>query len=144
MTPAYAAELGFTTRKTSIGAHKIDGLLLETHGMTSARFSIQDNVGRIRFFEETFLLADTSIEVILGIIFLTLSNVDFQFDTKKLTWRSYTAVEALPTTSWVEFINKKEFVKAALDRNSETIMVHVATLEIPTLMSIHLSRTLQV
>ncbi len=40
MTSAYAEELGLTTWKTSVGAQKIDGLPLETHGMTSARFSI--------------------------------------------------------------------------------------------------------
>ncbi len=39
MTPAYAAELGFTARKTSVGAQKIDGSPLETYGMASARFS---------------------------------------------------------------------------------------------------------
>ncbi len=37
--------------------------------------------------------------------------------------------EALPTTSWVEVINKKEFAKAVLDKNSETFVVYVATLE---------------
>ncbi len=40
MTPAYAAKLGLTTRKTGVGAQKIDGSPLETHGMTSAKFSL--------------------------------------------------------------------------------------------------------
>ncbi len=40
MTPAYATKLGLTTRKTSVGVQKIDGLLLKTYGMVSARFSI--------------------------------------------------------------------------------------------------------
>ncbi len=79
MTPAYATRLGFTTRKTSIGAQKIDGSPLETYGMASARFSIQDSLERVRFFEETFLLADTSMEVVLKIPFLSLSNVDVEF-----------------------------------------------------------------
>ncbi len=47
MTPTYAAELGLTTRKTSVGAQKIDGSLLETYGMVSASFSLQDSLGRI-------------------------------------------------------------------------------------------------
>ncbi len=77
MTPAYVAELGFTTPKTSIGAQKIDGLLLETYDMTSASFLLQDSLKRVRFFEETFLLADTSMDVVLGMLFLALSNVNF-------------------------------------------------------------------
>ncbi len=39
MTPAYAAKLGLTMRKTSVEAQKIDGSPLETHGMTAAKFS---------------------------------------------------------------------------------------------------------
>ncbi len=54
MTPAYVAELGLTTRKTSVGAQKIDGSPLETYGMASANISLQDSLGRVRFFEETF------------------------------------------------------------------------------------------
>ncbi len=51
------------------------------------------------------------------------------FGAEKLTWRSYTIAEALPTTSRVELIDKREFVKAALDKNSETFVVHVSALE---------------
>ena len=63
--------------------------------------------------------------------FLTLSNVDIWFAEKELIWRSYTTAEGLPTTRWVNLIDKKEFAKAALDENSETFVVHVATLEAP-------------
>lgn len=56
ITPAYAA---------NIGAQKIDGLLLETYGMALARFPLPDNLGSDQFFVETFLLADTSMEVVL-------------------------------------------------------------------------------
>ncbi len=116
MTPAYAAELGLTNQKTSVGAQKIDGSLLETYGMVSASFSLQDSLGRVRFFEETFLLADTSMEVVLRMLFLTLSNADFQFSAEKLTWRTYTTAEALPITSRVKLIDKREFARGALDK----------------------------
>ncbi len=38
MTSAYTVMLGFTTRKTNVGAQQIDGLVLETHSIVSARF----------------------------------------------------------------------------------------------------------
>ncbi len=110
MTPVYAVKLGLITRKTSVGAQKIDSSPLETHGMTSAEFLLQDSLGRVRFSEEIFLLADTSIEVVLGMPFLTLSNADIEFAKQgKLIWRSYTIAKALPTTSLFELIDKKEF-----------------------------------
>ena len=38
MSSAYAAKLGLTTQKTSIGAQNIDSLLLKTYDMASTRF----------------------------------------------------------------------------------------------------------
>ncbi len=78
------------------------------------------------------------MEVVLRMPFLALSNVNFQFNAEKLTWRTYTTAKALPITSWVKLIDKREFVRAALDKNSETFVVHVSALEA---MTIHSSQT---
>lgn len=58
------------------------------------------------------------MEVILDMLFLTLSNADVQFVEWKLTWRLYTPAKALPTIKQVELINKKEFT-VALDEDFE-------------------------
>lgn len=79
MTPAYAVKLGLTTWKTSVGAQKIDNLALETYGMVLARFSLQDNLERVWFFKETFLLADISLKMVLEMPFLSLNNADIKF-----------------------------------------------------------------
>ena len=126
ISPVYASKLGLNVYHTDIGAQKIDGSTLETFGMVLASFQVEDKLGRIWFFQKTFLLADISAEVVLGIPFLTLSNANVQFVEKKLTWRSYTTAKALPTIKQVELINKKEFAKAALDKKSETFVVHIA------------------
>ena len=82
------------------------------------------------------------MEVVLGMPFFALINADIQFAEKELTWRSYTAAEALPTPKRVELIDKKEFVKAALDKESETFVVHILALEaLLAGMAIHPSRT---
>lgn len=138
MTPAFAAKLGVSIQTTGIGAQKIHGSALKSYGIVIAGFSILDNSGKIRFFEETLLLADTSMEVVLGMPFLALSNADIHFDAGSFTWKSYSAVEALPTARRVELIDKREFAKAALDENAETFVVHIAALEGPEpAMSIH-------
>ncbi len=79
--------------------------------MVSASFSIQDSLGKVRFFEETFLLRDTSMEVVLGMLFLAFSNADFQFSAEKLTWRTYTSAEALSTTSRVKLPIKENLLE---------------------------------
>ena len=42
--------------------------------MIIAGFSIQDKTGKIRFFEENFISADTKIEIVIGMSFLALTN----------------------------------------------------------------------
>ncbi len=112
--------------------------------MTSAKFLLQDSLGRVRFFEKTFLLADTNIEVVLGMAFLSFSNADVKFaELEKLTWRSYAATEALPTTSRVKLIDKRKFAKVAIDENFETFVVHMSALDVVEL-SIHPSKAAQI
>ena len=64
---------------TNVGAQKIDGSTLETFEIVLASFYVEDKLERARFFQETFLLADFSIEVVLGMPFLTFSNADIKF-----------------------------------------------------------------
>ena len=110
--------------------------------MVLADFQVEEKLRRARFCQEIFLLADISVEVVLGMPFLTLSNADVQFVEKKLTWRSYTTAEALPSTKRVELIEKKEFAKAALDENSETFVIYVASLSL--VPGIHPDRETQI
>ena len=76
MTLAYAKQLGFQIRKADDGAQKIDGSSLDTFEIAIAGFQIIDKLGKAWFFQETFLLANTIMEMVLGMPFLTLSNAD--------------------------------------------------------------------
>ena len=122
--------MGLKVHFTNIRAQKINGSTLKTFEMVLANSQVENTFGKARFFQETFLIADISAEIVLGILFLTLSNADVQFVEKELTWRSYSAAEALSTIKWVELINKKEFAKTALNKNSETFVIHVASLNL--------------
>ncbi len=90
------------------------------------------------------MLADTSIEVVLRMPFLSLNHTNVEFaELGKLTWRSYTAAKALPTISQVELIDKREFAKVVMDENSETYVVHMSALDIAE-SSIHPSQAAQI
>ena len=129
MTPAYAKQLGLQVQKTYVRAQKIDGSLLQTFGMVIAGFQVEDKLSKAQFFQKSFLLAETNMEMVLGMSFIALSNANIQFTEKELIWRSYTAAEALPTTKRVELIDKKDFAKAELDKASKTFVMHVTALE---------------
>ena len=143
MNPAYAKKLGFRVRRTDVGAQKIDGSHLDTFGIVIASFSLQDKLGKIRFFQKTFLVADIRIEVVLGMLFLTFSNANIWFAERELVWRTYSTAEALPTTQRVEIIGKKEFAAAALNKEDETFVVHMAALNVVD-SSVHPSRQAQI
>lgn len=84
--PVYIAKLGFIIRKVSVKAQNIDGMALETYGMVLASFLLQNSLGRVWFFEETFLLADTSMKVVLRMLFLSLNNVNVKIaELRKFT-----------------------------------------------------------
>ena len=81
---SFVKQLGLPIRPTDIGAQKIDGTTLDTHGMVVVAFSVVEKANQIRFFEETFLVTNVSPKVIFGMPFLILSNVDIDFSGRKL------------------------------------------------------------
>ena len=83
MHPAFAKKLGLVVRTTNVGAQKIDGTTLETYGMVVAAFSVIDQADRVRFFEETFLVANVSPDVVLGMLFLALSGAAVDFPKRE-------------------------------------------------------------
>ena len=85
ITPAYAAKLGLGGQETDIGAQKIDSSTLITFGMVVADFQVENKLDRTQFIQQIFLVANTTLKVILGMPFLTFSNVDVQFAQGELT-----------------------------------------------------------
>lgn len=51
----------------------------ETYDIILASFSIKYSLENIWFFEEIFLLADTNIEVVMKMSFLTFNNIETEF-----------------------------------------------------------------
>ena len=80
MSQAFAYQLGLAIWKTNVGAQKINGTTLKTYGIIFFTFFVSNKDGRERFFEESFLLVNIKPEIVLEMLFLTMSNanVDFQ------------------------------------------------------------------
>ena len=69
---------------TNVSAQKIDTTTLETYGIVVAVFLLIDQTNNVRFFEESFLVANISSDVVFGMLFFTLSGIDIDFQKKKL------------------------------------------------------------
>ena len=95
--PTLARELELFIRLTDVGAQKIDGTMLDTFGIIVTAFLVMNKANRVRFFEKTFLVANVSLEIVLGMLFFTLSGVDVNFLGWELRWKTYTTEKALPT-----------------------------------------------
>lgn len=76
--------LGFTLWKMDISIQKINSCTSINYEMIIAEFSVQKKLGKVLLFEETFLVSDTSIKVVLEMPFLTFSDVDTRFAEKEL------------------------------------------------------------
>ena len=80
----YAWKLKFKIQKTIIGAQKIDDSIFEIFEIVIANFQIEDKASRPRFFQKTFLVANIKYEIILGMLFLKISNANMLFGKKTL------------------------------------------------------------
>lgn len=65
--------------------------------------------------------------------FLTSSNTIIRFTKKRLKWRRYSTAEILPILQKFEFINKRKFAAATLDKNAKMFMIHVTALSAPAI-----------
>lgn len=81
---SFTKKLGFCIQKTKVNAQKIDDSPLEIFGIVIASFIINDKDKNFRFFEETFLLADISMNITFEMFFLILKNIQINFNNRKL------------------------------------------------------------
>ena len=95
--------------------------------MVVSAFLVVDKVNWVKFFEKTFLMANVSPKVVLGMPFLTLSDVDVDFLGPELCWRTYTIKKVLPTTRRIKLVGKKEFTAIALDLEYEIYVVDIGS-----------------
>lgn len=72
-------------------------LFLVIYNITIANFLFLNSERNTVFFEDTFLLNDTNMEVVLEMSFLIFINTDINFKAKKFTWKPYTIVKVLFT-----------------------------------------------
>ena len=133
---SFAKQLGLPIRPTDVRAQKIDGTTLDTHGIVVTAFSMEDKANRVRFFKETFLVANVSPEVVFRMLFLILSGADIDFLGQELWWRTYTTEKTLPTTKRIKLMGQKEFAAEVLDPEYETYVVYVASLSSTPLASL--------
>ena len=124
--PSFAQKLRLPIRLRDVGAQKIDGTILNTYGIVVAAFSMTDKAHQVRFFKETFLMANINLKVVFEMLFFTLSEANIDFSGWELWKRTYTSNEAFSTTRRVKLVSKKVFAAAIFDPKSETFIEHVA------------------
>ena len=80
----FAKKLGLLIKSTDVGAQKIDNTTLDIFEIIVAAFSVTDKANQVRFFKETFLVANVSPKVVIRIPFLTSSSVNVDFLGREL------------------------------------------------------------
>lgn len=75
----------FQTYKTKVKAQKVDISSLTTYKIFIDKCQILNKLGQTCFFHKTFLLTNTSIIIILEMLFLTLNNTDVLFADREIT-----------------------------------------------------------
>ena len=79
INPIFAKKLGLFIRLMDVEAQKIDGTILDIYEMVVASFLLIDKANQVKFFEETFLMANVGLGVVFEMLFLTLSDAKIDF-----------------------------------------------------------------
>lgn len=79
MTPAYAVVLGLSVCLIDIETKRVDGSILSTYCMILVNFQLKDKWWQLQVFKKTFLMSDTTMKIILKMLFLTFSKVEINF-----------------------------------------------------------------
>lgn len=141
--PSFTKELGFCVWRIKVGIQKINGFRLKTFEMVITSFLIIEKVRKSRFFIKTFLFIDISMDVALGMLFFTLSNVEINFMDWELNWKLYIIVEVLATTKEIKLIKKKKFKTTTLNLDDEIFVVYM-TSSTNSNLNVYLSHRAQV
>lgn len=72
-------------------------------------------------------MSDTSITVILDMLFLTLSNADMLFTDQELIWSLYISVKVLLITKGLQIIVCEKFEIVALNLSKETFVIYIVS-----------------
>lgn len=138
MSPAYIKKLWLQIRPTNIKAQNIDKLHLDIFGMIIVGFLLQDKLRKIWFFQKIFLVINTRIEVVLGMLFLTFSGANLRFVKKELVWKIYSATKMLLMTLRVQIIGKKEFTTVALNKKNKIFVVYMVAINVRAVLNVYL------
>lgn len=66
---------------------------------------------RTRYFKGTFLVADLSHDMVLGMLFFELTLPEMHFVLADFSWKNYTAANALVATKQVDIVDAKYSAK---------------------------------
>lgn len=77
MSPIFAKKPSLWVSRTEFGIQKIYDPTFKIFEIIIVSFSIDNKVGNLRFFEKTFLITDINIDMVLEMLFLTISNTNF-------------------------------------------------------------------
>lgn len=80
----------------------------------------------VKFLERIFLVANISPKIVFGILFLTLSSANVEFQEREFKWRNYTINETFSTSKNVKLVGKKKFIAIAFNPKHKIFITYIA------------------
>ena len=84
MHPTFIEKLGLTVQSTNISIKKIDSTIFKIYRMVVMIFSVIEQANKIKFFKETFLVVNISLNVVFEMPFFILNGTNINFSKRKL------------------------------------------------------------
>ncbi len=84
MSQAFTLQLGLNIWKINVENQKINNTILKTYEIVIFTFCILDKDNRVRFLKKSFYLVDIKSDIVIEMLFLTMSNIDINFQAQNL------------------------------------------------------------
>lgn len=75
------------------------------------------------FFKKKFLFVNLSINIVLKVLFLILSNVNISFLKLEIFWKSYTPIKTISIRKNVQFVRKTKFANETLNSKKKIYII---------------------
>lgn len=131
----FAKKLGFSIRLIDVRTQKINDIILDTYGMIVTVFSVTNKANKVKFFKETFVVANVSPELVFGMLFFFLNGANVDFLDWEFRWRTYITQKAFLTIRHVELVEKKKFTAVALDPKYKIFIIYISSVHVISLNS---------
>lgn len=118
-------EFGLRIYLKNISTYKVIFTSLKTFIIVLIILEIKDKEWKSWLLEKTFLFSNFSMEIVFKMLFFNSTNIEMNFLELEIVKKNNLYIKTISITKQVKWIDKKEFIIAALELEKESYIIYM-------------------